>query len=349
VAAQFNEQASYLTLAVGASNNLFAMAEEAIAIRRLFWDEIVPTYPLCHEVVTAAILQGRLLDEWAIRHLANAAGQDVLTATAGDEIARLDAQIKALGSASLEDLIGANVMSIEDRPFMTPSEVTAVLNPQDNEIPPATVPPTTTPQPTAPPPTEPPVTLLPVADQFNVIVNGNVNLRSCGGTQCSTVGTAQNGSLLTVLGTEQASDGLWYQVRLDDGSTAFIAGWLTARGPDRVISTDDATNDPATGCIVAFDIKRGDQDLDVILAGDGMNDVIVDVFKPNQSQPVRVDAQLDKTFIDTGDPYIHQIYGWRENWPTGVYQIEVSRNGASSRLAWALERQGDYSIYVYCL
>lgn len=185
-------------------------------------------------------------------------------------------------------------------------------------------------------------------ETFEVVVNGNVNLRSCAGTQCSTVGTAQNGSLLTVLDTEEASDGVWYQVETDNGSTAYIAGWLTTRGPDQIIATDEAYTDLATLCIVAFDIKRGDQSMSIILAGDGRSGVVVDLFKPNQTQPVRVNAQYDKTFIDTGDPYIHQTYGWGEYWPTGVYQLEISRNGETSRLAWELEQQGDYNIFVYC-
>lgn len=181
------------------------------------------------------------------------------------------------------------------------------------------------------------------ADTFDVIVNGDVNLRSCAGTECSVVGRAANGSLLTVLAVE----GDWYQVETEDG-TAYIAAWLTSRGPDAIISVDEAYLDPKTGCIIAFDIKRGDMDMNLILSGSDRGRVVADLYRPNETAPVRVEGQLDKTFIDTGDPYIHQYYSWNAWWPNGVYQLEVTRDGETSRLAWELETQGDYNIFVYC-
>jgi len=328
VVEQLNEQVSYLTAGARASQDPFGPAIDAVRIRRLFWNEILPTYPLCTEVVVAAIVNGRLLDEWATRLLADAAGRDDLLEEAEAELDRIDLLIENLSTTSLKEFIGANETSIEDRPFMTPGEVHDAIGPAVSEA--------------------ASIVTLPESEQFSVIVNGNVNLRECAGTHCAVVGTATNGSVLTVLAAEQGTDGEWYLVRRNDGSTAYIASWLTTRGPDAMISTDEAYTDLATMCIVAFDIKRGNTDINVILAGDGRNQVIVDLFKPNQTTAVRVNAQYDKTFIDTGDPYIHQTYRWSEYWPTGVYQLEISRGGETTRLAWELERQGEYNIFVYC-
>jgi hypothetical protein len=180
-------------------------------------------------------------------------------------------------------------------------------------------------------------------EAFNVVVSGDVNLRSCGDTTCDVVGQAADGSILTVVG----EDGDWYEVETDDG-TAFIASWLTTRGPDEVISTDDVYRDAELGCAVAFDVRRGDMGITLILAGDDRNDVVADVYRPNETNPLRVAGQLDKTFIDTGEPYIQQYYSFNVSWPNGTYRLEITMDDETRILAWELETRGDYNIYVVC-
>jgi hypothetical protein len=182
-----------------------------------------------------------------------------------------------------------------------------------------------------------------IGDSFNVVVNGDVNLRSCAGTNCDIVQKASNGSMLTVIGTE----GDWYKVQLDD-STAYIASWLTTRGPDALISVDDTYTDEQTGCVIAFNVKRGDPEVTVLLSGDGRGNVTADLYRPNETRPLRVEGQLDKTFIDTGDAYIHQYYSWNVSWPKGMYQLELNYDDKTSKLAWEMDDRADYYIYVMC-
>jgi hypothetical protein len=181
-------------------------------------------------------------------------------------------------------------------------------------------------------------------DTFNVIVSGNVNLRSCAGTNCDVVQKANDGMMLTVTG----EDGDWYQVRLEDGTTAFIASRLTVRGPDRVIPTDDIYIDARTGCMVGFNIKRGEMDMSVILDGSRRGDVVVDLTRPRETIPLKVEAQLDKEFIDTGDPYLLQYYRWNVRFPLGVYTLDIALDGKSSKVAWEADVEGEYNIYVTC-
>jgi uncharacterized protein YgiM (DUF1202 family) len=181
-------------------------------------------------------------------------------------------------------------------------------------------------------------------DAFPVVVNGDVNLRSCAGTNCDVVQIASNGSLLTVI----AVDGDWYEVQLEGGGTAFIASRLTNPGPDAVISVDESYVDLQTGCVIAFDMKRGDMDINLIITGDNSGDLIADLYRPNEVNPLRVEGQLDKTFIDTGETYVHQYYRYNVSWPNGVYQLEITLNGETSKLAWELETSGDYNIFIYC-
>ncbi len=178
---------------------------------------------------------------------------------------------------------------------------------------------------------------------FNVVASGTANLRSCAGTNCSIVGKTTNGQILTVISTE----GDWYEVQLDNG-TAYISSSVTTPGPDAVIQTDQTYTDPKTGCMVAFDIKRGSSDISLILAGKHQDKIVADLYRPRENNPLRVEGQLDKTFTDTGDPYILQYYSFDVSWPKGVYQLTISINGQSSRLAWTLDTSGIYNIYIYC-
>jgi hypothetical protein len=178
---------------------------------------------------------------------------------------------------------------------------------------------------------------------FNVVVNGNVNVRSCAGTDCEVVGQAADGSVLAVVAIEED----WYEVEFEDG-TAFIASWLVTRGPDLVIDVDERYENEAMGCLVVFDIQRGDTVVSIIMAGDRRNDIFVDLYRPNESDPLDVESTYDKTFIDTGDPYVQQYYHWGLYWPAGVYQLEVTIDDETVLLAWELEDQGEYTIFVVC-
>jgi hypothetical protein len=178
---------------------------------------------------------------------------------------------------------------------------------------------------------------------FNVVVNDGANLRSCPGTNCDVVRQARAGEILAVL----AVDGEWYQVEDEDGP-AFIADFLVSRGPDVVIDVDEGYNDEELGCIIVFDIKRGDTDLNIVMAGKNQGDLVVDLFRPNTTTALPVEAQLDKTFIDTGDPYILQYYRYNTSWPLGDYKLEVELDGVSRLFGFAMEEKGDYTIHIYC-
>ena len=178
---------------------------------------------------------------------------------------------------------------------------------------------------------------------FRVTVKSSVNLRDCAGTTCNRVGQATSGEVLDVL----AIDGDWYQVRMPNGTIAFIAGWLTTRLPDHIVETDEPYL--LDNCIVVPDSSRStDMDINIIIAGDRKDDVTVDLYAPTQESPLRVDRQLDKTFIDTGEPYIAQFYRWNQWFPSGLYTIEVKLDGVSHRLAWSVSERAQYNVYVSC-
>ena len=181
------------------------------------------------------------------------------------------------------------------------------------------------------------------ATDFKVTVNQNVNLREGAGTSFSRVGQAKAGEILEVV----AEDGDWYEVKFERG-TAFIAGWLTTRLPDVVIGTGDIHIIEDTGCRVVIDSRRGDMDINIIITGDRMGDVTVDLYRPNENNPLRVEGQLDKTFIDTGEAYLHQYYRWNQWFPNGIYTIEVKIDRSTYKIAWNMTERIDYNVFVAC-
>lgn len=182
---------------------------------------------------------------------------------------------------------------------------------------------------------------------FNIITPQSVNLRSCASTTCDVVRQSRAGEIFEVVGVETPSDGDWYEIRVDD-QTAFVAERVSTRGPDALINTDEAFLDPRTGCLIAFDIRRGSADLQFILTGDGRGDIVADIYRPNETNPLTVQGQLDKTFIDTGDPYIQQYYRFNMGWPLGIYNIELSYEGETSIVSWDMSERATYNIFIVC-
>lgn len=182
------------------------------------------------------------------------------------------------------------------------------------------------------------------AGTFTVIVSSNANLRSCASTTCSIAGRATQGDVLTVLETD---DG-WYHVRTEEGDTAYIADFLVTRGPDEIIDLDEWYTDREAGCEVLVESSRGSMDMVVIIAGDRQDDVVVDLYRPNETRALPVEGQLLKEFIDTKELYIHQYYGWNIGWPFGMYNLEYSIDDLTRRLGFEIEDRGEYLIRVNC-
>lgn len=179
---------------------------------------------------------------------------------------------------------------------------------------------------------------------FKVTVKSNVNLREGAGTSFKLAGQAKPGDILEVV----AEEGDWYEIKFGRG-TAWIAGWLTTRLPDAIVETGEPYIIAETGCLVVPDPSRSsDMDINVIITGERKKDVVVDLYAPTKPEPLRVQGQLDKTFIDTGDTYIHQYYRWNQWFPTGIYAIEIKIDGEAYRIAWNVTERAEYNLFVQC-
>ena len=67
--------------------------------------------------------------------------------------------------------------------------------------------------------------LIASANTYYVVAETIANVRSCGSTECVVVATLRHGDALDVLDDA----GAWYEIYLDDGQTAYIAGFLASK------------------------------------------------------------------------------------------------------------------------
>lgn len=54
----------------------------------------------------------------------------------------------------------------------------------------------------------------------------SINVRSSASTSASVVGSASANTVLTYIGEKTASDGVWYNVKLSNGTEGWVASWV---------------------------------------------------------------------------------------------------------------------------
>ncbi len=94
--------------------------------------------------------------------------------------------------------------------------------------------------------------------------------------------------------------------------------------------------------------SRGSASFNIAITGEKYEDVWVDIYRGNETQPVPVYAQLDKTFIDTNEPYVHQVYSWNAWWPIGFYRLEVTFGDQTGVVGFEVTEAASNTIYVVC-
>jgi hypothetical protein len=114
-----------------------------------------------------------------------------------------------------------------------------------------------------------------------------------------------------------------------------------------MIDTSETHFEQDMGCALVFDIARGSADLQFLLTGEFRDEIFVDVYLPDETEPLDVLSQNVREFIDSDELYIQQYYSGSD-WPLGTYRILLEYGGETKNLAFEMEREGKYNIYVYC-
>ena len=115
-----------------------------------------------------------------------------------------------------------------------------------------------------------------------------------------------------------------------------------------MLELEEAHHDPITGCIVVLFPLSADDDLDLLLQGERREEVAARVLGPDESRPRTADGRLDRTFADSDEPYILQYYSANQDWPAGLYRLELELEGQVSQFGWHMEAPRDQSLLILC-
>ena len=187
---------------------------------------------------------------------------------------------------------------------------------------------------------------------FRVVTDTVLNLRACGSRDCARVGQVPAGAELPV----HAIEGDWYQV-LVDGELVWAAGWLTTRLPEsdptptgaKLLTMGEIREDAVTGCnLLVGKVADEAGDLALLLAGDGRQEVRVDVYPPGAAAPLPLADSRDSEADVMGNPVIVRIWPESVRWPAGRYRFELGLGEAEAEFEWEMPGPGEYSLLVDC-
>ena len=122
-----------------------------------------------------------------------------------------------------------------------------------------------------------------------------------------------------------------------------------------VIQTDRVNRIGDSGCSIEPESQRiGGEDTWFIIHGKRQDNVTVNLIRPNERDPLRVDAIMKRTFFNSGsnfrsgEPFIRTTYADYERFPTGLYTIQLKIGGNTYNGSWIVSRRDQYRIWVYC-
>ena len=122
-------------------------------------------------------------------------------------------------------------------------------------------------------------------------------------------------------------------------------------GGDRAVpvmlEVGDTHRDDQSGCLVRLAPDSPGEDLDVVLSGDRRAELEVRVYPPGADRALPFSGRRDR--ILPGDqPIIQQYYSADQEWPWGLYRLELELDGRVSIFAWRMETPTDQFLLVMC-
>ncbi len=175
---------------------------------------------------------------------------------------------------------------------------------------------------------------------YSVSANAAVNLRGGPGTEYDVVGRTVAGQVFEVYSETQGSRYTWLEL-VYDGEPAYIAGSLTTRLPDHMLTENDDAIFLDTVSCAAFHSTRRDSRTTVQVVEYGDSVAEYDVVRMSDNATMRLlrsdyDAQ-------TGGTYYR--YGWQA---AGLYTLAVTRGRRSDSIGFEIGGTKTHFIGVRC-
>lgn len=118
--------------------------------------------------------------------------------------------------------------------------------------------------------------------------------------------------------------------------------------PPIILEIGDTHRDPETGCLVRLAPESPGQDFDVVLSGARRADVEVRVYRPGAERPLPFTGRVERVLVEGEPRVIQQNYSADQDWPWGLYRLEVELDGRVSAYALRMEAPTDQFFLVLC-
>ena len=125
------------------------------------------------------------------------------------------------------------------------------------------------------------------------------------------------------------------------------AGDRATPAPPVILEVGDTLRDVQSGCLVRLAPESPGEDLDLVLSGARRAEVEVRVYRPGADRPLPHSGRRDRTLPDD-EPIIQQYYSAGQDWPWGLYRLELELDGRVSAFAWRMETPTDQFFLILC-
>lgn len=196
-----------------------------------------------------------------------------------------------------------------------------------------------------------------------VIAAKDLQLRDCLDGPCETNQYMLRGETLPVVDRVMAEDETWYEVAREfkhyleveaDDATAFVpaadvvpgpAGFIELEG-DYAITHEDHTP------LCRIHTLPGAKDRMLLVSlksGPAYEDMQVDIYKPFSESPLYVMRELEKTFKDSGLPYINLVFDWIDHGSQlGIYTVHLTLDSITYQFGMDLKEVAVYYFLIHC-
>ena len=196
-----------------------------------------------------------------------------------------------------------------------------------------------------------------------VIASKRIPLLECMDGSCEADGYVERGAALPVVDAVLEEDETWYEVAREfkhyleveaDDATAFVPAADVVPGPAGFVERDGEYailhEDHTPLCRIRT--MRGDDDLLLwvsIKSGPAYEEMQVDVYKPFADSSLKVMREVERTFKDSGLPYINLTFDWIDHGSQlGIYTVHLTLDAITYQFGMDLNEIGVQYLLFHC-
>lgn len=196
-----------------------------------------------------------------------------------------------------------------------------------------------------------------------VIASQRLPLLACLDGSCEADEYLERGAALPVVDRVLQEDEQWYEVTREfkhyldveaADATAFVpaedvvsgpAGFIELEGDYAILHEDHMP-------LCRIHTLQGAKDRMLLVSlksGPAYEDMQVDIYKPFSESPLYVMRELEKTFKDSGLPYINLVFDWLDHGSQlGIYTVHLTLDSITYQFGMDLKEVAVYYFLIHC-